>query len=644
MSRGGYTTPWFDKEFEGDAAARGKAMMEAADALDAGPYEGFRQDQNLAMAKMFESQPVASMFMYAGRYFGQTASSYASFTLDDASTCNVLRAVCMTAANMVGRSRPRAQFMTNGGTVDQDRIAEGGTKWCDGWAASEGLYETTFEVLIDCLRFDMGVIQVYEDGGRSCVQRVLPSEVRADPLDALYGKPRTTYRRRFVSKHAMIVKARQLADKDRLPKGVKLANLVALIKEAPTIDPIGVDMVTGLMRVEESWSLPGSLPPNATDEQKDDAAGYHMIAFEGGTLFEERWTKPYTGLVFLHWQKATTGMTGISLTMQLEPMQSWLNRLINRIERSQKLMCVPRIAIKRGSKVIKGAISNLIAGAIEYTDTPPQAMVWPGVSKEVYDWVSVLVQKMYDLPGINRDLSQGQSDQQAESGIAKRESLDVQQTMLQTFNQRWEQFHVSIFDIATDMAADIAERDGSYVVDAQGGTSGTFDRLDWKELGIDRGNSKIAVAPVNQLPMSPQGRLDYVTDMMKSGLWDADRARAAFDDLNIDKGSALSNSVYKFLSSQFESMLYDGKPEQPDEVATGNPQLAMRLGQQYLALGQLPGRKAPAKNIDFLRRYMETVAGGLPQPAPPPGAVSAGAVPGGSAPLSPLPPAFAAAA
>ena len=642
MSRGGYVTPWFDKEFEGDALERGKAMLAAADALDAGPFEGFRQDQNLAMAKLFESQPVASMFMYAGRYFGQTASSYASFTLDDASTWNVLRSVCMTAANMVGRSRPRAQFLTNGGTVEQDRIADDGTKWCDGWAQTEGLYEITFEFLVDCLRFDMGVIQVYEDGGRACAQRVLASEVRSDPLDALYGRPRTTYRRRFVSKHAMIVKARQLAEKGRLPKGVTKAALIDAIKTAPTIDPIGVDNVTGLMRVEESWNLPTPLPPSATEEQKAEAAGYHIIAFEGGTMFEERWTKPYTGLVFLHWQKATTGMTGISLTMQLEPMQSWLNRLIARIEKGQKLMCVPRLAIKRGSKVLKGSISNLIAGAIEYTDTPPQALTWPGVSPEIYEWVSTLVQKMYDLPGINRDMAQGQSDQEAESGIAKRESLDVQQTMLQTFNQRWEQAHVEIFEIATDIAADIVARDGSYAVDVQGGTSGTFDRSDWKDLGIDRANSKIQVAPVSQLPMSPQGRLDYVTDMMKAGLWDTDSARAAFGDLNIGKGSDLADAVFKFLSSQFETMLYEGKPAQPDEVAFGNPQLAMRLGQRYLAFGQLPGRKAPAKNIDFLRRYMETVAAGLPQAAPP--SAAAPEAQGAGAPVSPLPPAFAAAA
>jgi len=625
-------------------------MIDAADALDAGPYEGFRQDQNLMMARLFESQPVASMFMYAGRYFGQTASSYTSFSLDDASVWNVLRSVCMTAASLVGRSRPRAQFVTTGGDVQAKRRSEQGTKWCDGWAAKERLYETTFEILVDCLRFDFGVIQVYEENGRVCVQRVLPSEVRADPLDALYGKPRTVYRRRFVSKHSMVMKVRRLGKQGLLPTGASATELEQGVRNAETIDPIGVDMVTGLLRVEEAWH-------RRTSAEDDD--GYHCIAIKGATIFEEKWRKDYVPLQFLCWEKATTGMGGISLAMQLEPMQSWLNRILARTERAQKLMCVPRIAIKRGSKVVKGSISNLVAGAIEYTDQPPTALTWPGMPPEMYEFMEKLVQKMYDLPGINRNAAQGEKEAGTESGEAIREAIDIQQTRLQVFNQNWEQLHVNIFEIAVDMVADIVNREPvkvkgkpgddtvgkpiGYVVDVD--NDGVLERLDWRELDIDIDECKITVYPANQLPATPQGRLDYVLDMLKAGLWDMNRARAAMADLDISTGDELENAVFNVISKHFEDMAYDGIPHMPGPVQLGNAELTMRLGLQYMAEAEL--KKAPDKNIDLVQRYLLALqedqqklaaanAPAAPNPMAPPGA------PGG-APLSPLPPAFEAA-
>lgn len=649
-SSGGYQTPWFAEDFQGTAQERGAAMMAAADALDAGPYEGFRQDQNLMMARLFESQPVASMFMYAGRYFGQTASSYTSFSLDDASVWNVARSVCMTAASLVGRSRPRAQFVTTGGDIQAKRRSEQGTKWCDGWAAKERLYETTFEILVDCLRFDFGCLQVYEDNGRVCVQRILPSEVRADPLDALYGKPRTVYRRRFVSKHSLIVKARRLAKAGQLPKGTTLAELEATIKNCETIDPLGVDMVTGLVRVEEAWH-------RRTTAEDDD--GYHCIAIKGATIFEEKWRKDYVPLVFLTWERATTGMGGISLMMQLEPMQSWLNRILARTERAQKLMCVPRIAIKRGSKVIKGSISNLVAGAIEYTDTAPTALIWPGMPPEMYQFMETLVQKMYDLPGINRNAAQGEKEAGTESGEAIRESIDIQQTRLQVFNQNWEQLHVNVFEIAVDMVADIVNREPVKVKGAKAGedtagepigyvvevdNDGVLERLDWKELDLDVQEAKITVYPVNQLPATPQGRLDYVKDMLSAGMWDMNRARAAFDDLDIGTANDLESAVFDLISKHFEDMAYDGIPHFPGPVQLGNFELTMRLGMQYLAEGEL--KKSTEKNMDLVQRYLlalqedhDKLAAANAPAAP---NVPAPALSG--APLSPLPPAFVPAA
>lgn len=70
----------------------------------------------------------------------------------------------------------------------------------------DDLYPTTLDALVDAHVFDFGVVQLYIENGKVCIQRCLPSEIRWDPLDALYGRPATTYRRRFERKAALIAR------------------------------------------------------------------------------------------------------------------------------------------------------------------------------------------------------------------------------------------------------------------------------------------------------------------------------------------------------------------------------------------------------------------------------------------------------
>jgi hypothetical protein len=628
-----FTEEWSSPDFEGDDNARARAMIKIADALDLDALECLRRDSNLALARMYENQPIASLMLYAGNYFANGAVTYPSFNTDDASTWNVARSVVQTAASMVGRSRPRGLVLTTGETVQVIEAAEQATQFLDGWAADVDLYPTTFEILVDCMRFDSGWIQVYEEGKRVRVQRVLASEVRADPLDTMYGTTRRLYRRRFVSKQALLAQF-----------GKGKPELRETIKNAKTIDPLGLSLTAGLVRVEESWSRPSV--PGGND-------GIHLIAIDedNGCLFKEVWKKNYIPLIPLVYEKGATGITGISLMMQLAPMQTRLNRVLDRIDKCQRLVAVPRLAVKRGSKIVKTTISNLIGQQVEYTDAPPTPINWQAVPPELYQWAETITQKMYDIPGIDRGQSHGTKPEGADSGAAIRESLDIQQTRLQPFAQKWEGFHVKIFEIALDMIADIVADDKSYEVDVPG--SGLLTKRDWSDIGLAAGQYKLQVAPVNQLPMTPTGRLSYVTDRLKAGLWDMDQARAALDDLDIKKASDLNDAPFRHISRCYEDMIYRGIAHQPSTVAVGSYQLAVKLGLQYLAFGL--DKDVASKNIDLVERYLDQLRNAnaaITQPANGANGVSAPtnganipgpveAPPAGGAPLSPIAPAFA---
>lgn len=630
------STPFYSADFKEDnpGADRGQAMLKASDNLDISGQEGFRQDWNFRITRMFESTPMNALYMYTGRYFGGSAVSYGTFSLEDQSTWNVMRSVAMTYSAMIGRSKPRARFLTNHGTYGQKRRARKATDFARGWASDAGLDAVMWEVLVDSAVTDLGVVQVCEENGKVCVQKVFASELRANPNDAIYGFPRTLYRRRFLSKDSLRAKAKQFARIMKKP----VKEIIEAIMKAETIDPTGTAGQADQVRVEESYTLPTSA------DAKD---GWHIIAIRGCTLVEEPWTKPYHPFVWLTFEKGRSGFLGISLCTQLEPIQIRINKMLYRWDRAAHLLTVPRIALQRGSKVIKTALTNMIAGAIEYTgNTPPQPLVWPIMPPEYYKMLEDQVQKAYDLIGISRDASSGVKEAGTHSGAAIRESLDIQTARIQPYMQQWEAAYIAVYKIAMDMVADVAERTGHYSVIAKDRFS--MSVMDFVDLGIDLKDFACSIDPVSPLPMTPQGRLDFVTDMLEAGLWTPDRARQAMDDLDVNSAEDQELAPIRLLNKQFEDMLYDGKPAFPDEYTPYDQ--ALRIGAQYMALAE--EEEVPPKHRDLLSRYLEAAqrqnqrlkaaaaapAGGGSQAqiaAPPPQ--------GQLAPLSPLPPGLSAA-
>jgi hypothetical protein len=611
---------------------RASLAVKAAQAIETSPEEGDRQDLNIRHTLQFESSPIGSTNLYGGAYYGGRT---AVFNPADVSTWNVARSVIMTAAAMIGKNKPRARIVTTGGDYRAKHRAKKANQFCAGWAQEAGLYPLTYEALIDCMSNDLGCVQLFEEGGKVKLQRCLANEISFDNVDGMYGQQsvRTMYRRRFVSRDVLLAKTKRFA------KGAEAreSEIRDAIKGAESISPLGVDDTTGNICVRETWHLPSG---------KDTADGYHIIAIEGekGLLFSEEWKKDYFPIVFLRYEATRSGPYAISLMAQLSPMQTEINKTLMRISKSQGLFSVPRIGLKRGSKIIKDEISNLIAGAITYTDTPPVPLVWPAMPPDTYAHLEKTIDEMYDLPGVSRNAASGVKETGTTSGAAIRESLDVQASRMETFAQAWEQFHISIFKCALDMIADIVEDGTEETVETQvrkrvrqgrGYAYRTVSRktvkkvkgkytvkagkqllepIDWAQLGLDRDNYETQIYPVSNLPLTPQGRLDYVTDMLNAGLWDLTRAKLAMDDLDVESADDISNAVPRLIQMQMENMLYEGTPEHPDEL-TPYDQI-LQTGGMYLALGRLD--KAPPKNMSLIFRYLDEAKAIQKAMAPPP--------------------------
>lgn len=589
-------------------AERAAAMVAEAKLIEDQPENTYAADHDLALIRMFEQAPVTVLSPYAGRLLGNPTGIAATF-VTEISPYNYLRAIILTAHAMLARARVRGRFLTTDGTGKQKKRAMAATQWLDGWASEAKLHELAGAALLDAMVSRFGVLQLYEEDGEVKVQRVLPHEITYDQTGAMYGSPRVIHRRRGIAKGTLIAKFPAKED---------------LIKSADTIagpDGTKSDMVL----VRESWAL------SSSRKAKD---GWHVIALDNGTeLVVEAWEKPWFPLVFFTWDKAMVGLAGTSIAAQLENLQAELNVMNSVRRQANKLMAVPRVWFKLGDRIEREPKLTNGIGSIVRSATKPEALLWNPLPPQFYaDWDRT-VEAMFQVVGIARNMSEGVKPQGTESGIAQREAAETQNLRVQIYAQRsWEAPCVEVFQRVVEMAADITEGGKSYKVPAQG-ERGSFEEIDFKGLVSDLKTYKVTCYPTGFLPLTPAARLDFIRAMLDSKLWDIDRARAAFADLDVESEQTLENAVYRMFVGVAEDCLFEGKPRRPNELHVANFDVAIKVATVYLAMAD-QDKKIPAKNVSLYRRYLNELTGEKQKMTPTPSAAATpGAVPPPGVPM-----------
>lgn len=604
-----YKDDWASEEFKGSLDERAKAMLDEAVAVDEEEQTGFAINHDQDLMRMYEQRPITDLQPFNGTYLTTTGPTLGTAGPTQISPKNVLRAVVNTAHAMLARSKVRGRFLTTNGTQDQKRRAKAATQWLDGWSSEAKLHQTMGMCLKDGEVCRFGVIALYEQDKKVCIERVLPGEIRFSHMAARSGRPRKLFRQRPMSKGVLIA---------RFGKG-KPAIREAIL-QADTI-PSETGGKTDLVLVRECYAAKTSTGSND---------GWHGVAIEssaGKRLLMEPWNKTWTPYVFSIWEPFLIGFGGTSLAAFLEEMQSELNHMQWVKRKARKLFGRPKLGVPRASNIKAEDLTNDIGAIIPFTDKPPVPLIWPYLPEQFFRDEIALEDSMYNLAGISRNASEGNKAQGTESGVAQREAMESQNLRLQVFAQNaWEDPIVEIFNRVVEMAADIVKDTGSYEVEAEEGKG--IEIVDFKKTISDLKRKKVTIYPTGFLPLTPAARLDFILKMLESQMWDVDRARAAMSDLDVESEQTLENSIQVSLASTFEDMLYDGKAKHPDELDVASYDIAIKTAKVYLAIAKT--EKVSAKNISLARRWVDELrelkirAEGkkpapVPQTAPAPG-------------------------
>ena len=610
-------------------AERGKLAVKAQKLICNLPSEGYRRDRDLFNIRLYENNPVITLYSFAGRYYSEGGAATLTLPPPEVSVDNKAKAAIDTFTSQVFSTDQRARCRSKDASYKQKRRARKLQQFCDGLAYGLKLHKMRIRAGKDAcvLESGVGALQFFRDGDNVCVQRVLATELCFDPLDGLVdGTPQTLYRRRPVPRDR--VKALWGDDGGPIDEAIDAAATIAT-GGAPA-DHI---------EVFEAWHLPTT---------KDSEDGWHVIALdvdqEGACLLAEGYTKDHHEIVFYSVEERFTTGWGLSFMTQMRPLQTRINANRYRIERSQKIYHAMHLYVNRAARLQKSALSNEIGSVWEGNgDVPPQQIKFQLASPELYQQIEKDGQLIFQNNGISIGAAHGASDLGANAAAAAyREETKKADDRNSERQQRWEQFHLDCVRVAMGIVRDIAEKteDGkdrdkpkSFKVAAPGRKNMTV--VDWKDVAMDEEDYHLEIKAASPVPTDPDGLVALGERMVELGAWTPQQLAGYYQDLDADGRTNRMMAKERVLEDTFEELLYeDNAAALPDEFTDFN--LALELGAEYLDQGIEDG--VPEKHLERVRRYLKRCKQMLKaSQQPPPGAAPPGQ-PAGQPPAAAPPP------
>lgn len=600
---------WWDMT---DDAMAADAMVRSAEIIE----EDQRPRARLALlyARLYTNQMMDSLYQL-GTVRPTVAPSFD--TLGHRVTYNVAQAVVDTAAAKISKNRPRALFMTMGGNYDKSQMARGLTKFIDGIFYETDFYESVFDrCFTDCAMFDSGISKVYADRKHKkiCIERVLPTELLVNDAEAIYGKPRSIYQRKWVDRHVL---ASEFGGKD--------PEKIARIKDADGGDPLkSINLrSTDMIPVYEGYHL------GAGDDD-----GVYRIAIKGCSLVRKPWKRDYFPFPQLNWNLRPVGFWGQGLIEQVVGLQLEINKLQKVITAAQHLMSVPRVFVEAGSEIISATINNEIGAILEYTGTIPTQAMWQAVLPELYQRLETLYQKAFEITGISQLSASSKKPEGLDAAVAINAYHDIETERFVKVGQRSETFVLNNAGQVIDLAEDMED------VDVLSPGTHELEQIAWKDVNLKRDEFVMRKFPTSLLPTTPAAKLQAVQDIQKSGLltdqtpsgiW----ARQMLDFPDMEEFMSVQNEAFTEARYIICEIVEHGHyiPPEPNM----NLQLLLQMAQAAKSKAARTG--VSEKRIEFLARLLDEVGDLMtppPQPLPAPPPVLPPPMPG-AAPL-PLPP------
>jgi hypothetical protein len=554
----------------------------------------FRYRQAAIFARLYGNMP---LFNWVGSNLNKLGSTNQSLPIDRP-TMNVVQSCVDTLTSRITQNKPRPVFLTDNADYKERNLAKQLNNFVNGELYQTKAYELGALQIRDAAVLGTGCIKIFETADhRVALERTLPTELLVDPNDAIYGDPRQLFQVKLVDRSVL---AEMLPD---YKSDIAKAEAAFPDNSADSQKTISDQII-----VAEAWHLPSG---------KEARDGRHVIVCTAGVILDEDYKKSRFPFSFLHYSPRIMGFWGQGLAEQLMGTQVEINKLLMTISNSINLVGVPRVFVEEGSKVVSAHLNNQVGAIVKFRGTKPIYEVAPCVPQELYGQLERLVQYAYQQSGISALAAAAQKPAGLNSGEAIRNYDDLQSDRFAALEKRYTDVYIDLAYQITDLAKDIAEREGKY--------STVYPNKDGTKE-IDLPNAKLIENPVIQcfsassLPRDPAGRLAKVTELMQGGLISPQEGRRLLDYPDIEQVDKLENAVEERILQALDDIVESGTYTPPDPYMLAQPGLATKLVTQYYNLyvpAKLEENKAQLLRNFFLAvQNLEQAAMAPPAPAP----------------------------
>lgn len=611
---------------------QGEDLREAAygfaSALDESEGETSRRGRLLKYANQYLPEPITNLRDFENSAAGLGASG-AIGTAVAVGRCkrNSVRTLVDTALSRFAKTETRVQFLTEGGTAEQQARAETATD------ASNALMEQTLserhlrKAALHACVFDNGQAKVIEHDDGPEVEHVPAWELMFDPTDAHRGRPSIAVQRFAGDIEALVADYATPGEDADEDEQRRMAELADQIRESNSAGLVATDQTTSEQHclVYELWRLP-------VGRGKHRKPGRHIIVTDKALLLDEAWTDDTFPFVIFRWSEPTSGAYGVSIAAIVSALQEERDGTTNRIGQILRKLAVPRykktgpaeVPITVGSDAIGDTI-NCPAG----TDIVPLT----GdnvVGGELFRYDESLKAEGYEMTGISSSSAVGSRPAGLNSAPAQREWNEINQDRLSLVALDYQDAHVDLADRLLDAIAKIPD----YEISIKSPDGRWLKKVKSVDLGLEDSDYVIQRFPVGALPTTPTGKLAAAADLLQAGAITIDEFRDMVQFPDLKATLSMKRQSEKATQKLVERMLASGQYEAPLEM------LDPKYAAQYVTTRYLEGVASdppmPSDRLEMLSDWLNDLRART-EKKPDPAAAGMPPGPGGDPSLVPPP-------
>jgi hypothetical protein len=524
---------------------RARARSVVRSALDLQQEQSEVHSLHLAYGQMYDNRSLA--------YFDYGTNAFVRASMRPVSTVieNHIKRAGDTLVSLVGKNRPKATVVTRGADFARIQAAHTLDKWIWGNVLNTDHYSKATNAFRCSLPFGFGGVRICYEEGHIEQTEIFPDDIIVSQREvAATGHYSHLFHRRVLPLEAV---AEEFGcDPDEL-----LADeSVLLASETSRYRQVG----RGWVVVVEAWL-------RATD----GGPGRYVAATSGRLLRDEAWDREWLPFVFFHYSAPISGRSFYtpSLVEQLLPYQIRYNEICEVIRNAQDLsraICFNPI----GSRVDTNVLYAKHLRVVNHTPgMAPSFQVMPTVDPSLYEERARIPQEMFADTGLNSMSNASMpANMRLDSSKAVREVNLLQDGRLADLAQRFEKYHLEVFQMFINVASKYATK-GETTLWYAGGNKTCAETIDWGDLKLDDDDGDIYTLQLeasSAFTMSPSAMRDTIEDQFNRGLITKEEymEQLATPDSEsvVNVATAMSRSIKGALTTLLKGLYVPPSPDQ----------------------------------------------------------------------------------